>query len=133
MTAINSALEVDLGGQVCSDSVGSLPFSGFGGQVDFIRGASRAKDGVAVIALPSTAKDGAVSRIVPRLKPGAGVVTSRADVRWVVTEFGAVNLFGRNLRQRAELLISIAHPAFRAELEREAATLWTRPGVAPCG
>ena len=124
MVAVNSALEIDLSGQVCADSIGSLPFSGIGGQVDFVRGASHASEGVAVIALPSTAKDGTVSRIVPRLKPGAGVVTSRGDVRWVATEFGAVNLHGRNLRQRAELLITIAHPAFRDDLERAAARLW---------
>jgi acyl-CoA hydrolase len=126
MVSINSALEVDLGGQVCADSIGSLPYSGIGGQVDFVRGAAHSSEGVAVIALPSTAKDGTVSRIAARLKPGAGVVTSRGDVRWVATEFGAVNLFGRNLRQRAELLISIAHPHFREELEREAARLWIR-------
>jgi acyl-CoA hydrolase len=126
MVAINSAIEVDLGGQVCADSLGALPFSGIGGQVDFVRGAARASEGVAVIALPSTAKNGAVSRIVARLQPGAGVVTSRGDVRWVATEFGAVNLFGRNLRQRAELLISIAHPQFRDELQRQAAKLWVR-------
>lgn len=124
MVAVNSAIEIDLSGQVCADSIGSLPFSGIGGQVDFVRGASHAPEGVAVIALPSTAKDGAVSRIVPRLKSGAGVVTSRGDVRWVATEFGAVNLHGRNLRQRAELLITIAHPDFRRELEHEAARLW---------
>jgi acyl-CoA hydrolase len=124
MVAVNSALEIDLGGQVCADSIGSLPFSGIGGQVDFVRGAAHSQEGVAVIALPSTAKDGTVSRIVPRLKPGAGVVTSRGDVRWVATEFGAVNLFGRSLRQRAELLITIAHPAFRGELEHAAAKLW---------
>ncbi len=126
MVSINSALEVDLGGQVCADSLGSLPYSGIGGQVDFVRGAARAPEGVAVIALPATAKDGALSRIVAQLKPGAGVVTSRGDVRWVATEFGAVNLFGRNLRQRAELLISIAHPRFRDELQRAAARLWVR-------
>jgi acetyl-CoA hydrolase len=91
-----------------------------------VRGAAHSSEGVAVIALPSTAKDGTVSRIAARLKPGAGVVTSRGDVRWVATEFGAVNLFGRNLRQRAELLISIAHPHFREELEREATRLWIR-------
>jgi acyl-CoA hydrolase len=124
MVAVNSAIEIDLSGQVCADSIGSLPFSGIGGQVDFVRGAAHAPEGVAVIALPSTAKDGAVSRIVPCLKQGAGVVTSRGDVRWVATEYGAVNLFGRNLRQRAELLIAIAHPAFRGELERAAARLW---------
>jgi 4-hydroxybutyrate CoA-transferase len=126
MVAVNSALEIDLSGQVCADSIGSLPFSGIGGQVDFVRGAAHAPEGIAVIALPSTAKDGAVSRIVPRLKPGAGVVTSRGDVRWVATEFGAVNLFGRSLRQRAELLISLAHPSFRSELEHESAKLWVR-------
>lgn len=126
MVAVNSALEVDLGGQVCADSIGSVPFSGIGGQVDFVRGASHSPEGAAVIALPSTAKEGTVSRIVPRLKPGAGVVTSRGDVRWVVTEFGAVNLLGRSLRQRAELLIGIAHPAFRNDLERAASKLWIR-------
>jgi acyl-CoA hydrolase len=126
MVAVNSALEVDLSGQVCADSIGCLPFSGIGGQVDFVRGASHAPEGAAVIALPSTAKDGTVSRIVPRLKPGAGVVTSRGDVRWVATEFGAVNLLGRSLRQRAELLISIAHPAFRSDLEHAASKLWIR-------
>ena len=91
-----------------------------------MRGAAHSPEGVAVIALPSTAKDGTVSRIVPRLKPGAGVVTSRGDVRWVATEFGAVNLLGKSLRQRAELLITIAHPAFRTDLEREASRLWVR-------
>lgn len=118
MVAINSALEIDLSGQVCSDSIGFTPYSGVGGQVDFIRGAARSRGGVPIIALPSTAKDGTVSRIVPALRPGAGVVTSRADVHWVVTEYGAVNLHGKTLRQRAEALVSIAHPAFRAELER---------------
>ncbi|MDR3719266.1 MAG: acetyl-CoA hydrolase/transferase C-terminal domain-containing protein [Bryobacteraceae bacterium] len=126
MVAVNSAIEIDLGGQVCADSIGSVPFSGIGGQVDFMRGAAHSPEGAAIIALPATAKDGAVSRIVPRLKPGAGVVTSRGDVRWVATEFGAVNLFGRNLRQRAELLITIAHPAFRSELEHAAARLWVK-------
>ena len=126
MVAINAALEVDLGGQVCSDSIGPVPFSGFGGQVDFIRGAARSKGGVPVIALPSTAKGGTVSRIVPTLKTGAGVVTSRADVHWVATEHGAVNLHGRNLRQRAVLLTSIADPRFREGLERAAATLFCR-------
>jgi acyl-CoA hydrolase len=127
MVAVNSALEIDLSGQVCADSIGSVPFSGVGGQVDFIRGVSRAPGGIPVIALPATAKNGTVSRIVPRLKPGAGVVTSRADVRWVATEHGAVNLFGKNVRQRAEALISIAAPQFRADLEREAATLFVKP------
>jgi acyl-CoA hydrolase len=120
MVAINSALEVDLTGQVCSDSIGTYIFSGFGGQVDFIRGAARAKRGKPIIAIPSTAKRGEVSRITPLLKPGAGVVTSRADVHYVVTEFGVANLFGKNLRERVELLIGIAHPDFRDELERAA-------------
>jgi acyl-CoA hydrolase len=126
MVAVNSALEVDLSGQVCSDSIGGVPFSGVGGQVDFIRGAAHSRLGVPVIALPATARDGALSRIVPRLKPGAGVVTSRADVRWVATEFGAVNLHGLNLRQRADALIGIADPRFQAELEREARSLFVR-------
>jgi acyl-CoA hydrolase len=120
MVAINSAIEVDLTGQVCSDSIGSYIYSGFGGQVDFIRGAARSRGGRPVIALPSSAKGGQTSRIVPHLKEAAGVVTSRADVHWVVTEHGAVNLFGKNLRQRAEALIGIAEPRFREELERAA-------------
>jgi 4-hydroxybutyrate CoA-transferase len=120
MVAINSAIEVDLTGQVCSDSMGPYIYSGFGGQVDFIRGAASSKGGRPIIALPATAKDGKLSRIQPFLKQGAGVVTSRADVHYVVTEFGAVNLFGKNLRERAELLISIAHPDFRGELEEQA-------------
>jgi acyl-CoA hydrolase len=121
--AVNAAIEVDLTGQVCSDSMGQLPYSGIGGQVDFIRGAARSEGGLPFICLPSTAKQGSVSRIVPQLKPGAGVVTSRGDVHWVVTEYGAVNLHGKNLRQRAELLISIAHPQFREQLERESFAL----------
>ncbi len=120
MVAINAALEVDLTGQVCSDSVGPYIYSGFGGQVDFIRGAARSKGGRPIIALPSTAKKGEMSRIVPMLKAGAGVVTSRADVHYVVTEYGAANLFGKNLRERAEALIEIAHPKFRQELENAA-------------
>ncbi len=120
MTAINSAIEVDLTGQVCSDSMGPYIYSGFGGQVDFIRGAARSKGGRPIIALPATAKSGTLSRIQPFLKEGAGVVTSRADVHYVVTEFGAVNLFGKNLRERAELLISIAHPDFQSDLEVQA-------------
>lgn len=117
MVAINSAIEVDLTGQVCSDSVGSYIYSGFGGQVDFIRGAARSKGGRPIIALPSTAKQGTMSRIVPHLKEGAGVVTSRADVHYLVTEFGVAHLFGKNLRERAEALIGIAHPDFSQELE----------------
>ncbi|MBZ5727884.1 MAG: 4-hydroxybutyrate CoA-transferase [Acidobacteriia bacterium] len=117
MVAINAAIEVDLTGQVCSDSMGQAMYSGIGGQVDFLRGAARAKGGVPIIALPSTAKNGAVSRIVPRLQPGAGVVTSRGDVHYVVTEHGVAYLHGKTLRQRVEALITIADPQFRAELE----------------
>ena len=116
MLAINSAVEVDLTGQVCSDSIGTFIYSGFGGQVDFIRGAARSKGGKPVIAVSSTAKQGTLSRIVPMLKPGAGVVTSRADVHYVVTEFGTAKLFGKNLRERAEDLIRIAHPDHQEEL-----------------
>mgnify|MGYP000364079702 CR=1 FL=1 len=121
--AINAAIEIDLTGQICADSMGELPFSGIGGQVDFIRGAARSEGGMPFICLPSTAKQGKVSRIVNQLKPGAGVVTSRGDVHWVVSEYGAVNLHGKNLRQRAEMLISIAHPDFRESLERESFAL----------
>lgn len=120
IVAVNSAIEVDLTGQVCSDSIGPYIYSGFGGQVDFIRGAARSKGGRPVIALSSTAKDGRLSRIVPFLKQGAGVVTSRADVHYVVTEHGVANLFGKNLRERAEALIGIADPSFQAELEAAA-------------
>ncbi len=120
MVAINSALEIDITGQVCADSIGPRLYSGFGGQVDFIRGAARSKGGKPIIALPATAKEDAISRIVPQLKPGAGVVTGRADVHWVVTEYGAVNLHGKTFRERAKMLISIAHPKFREELERYA-------------
>ncbi len=116
MVAINSALQIDLTGQVCADSVGQTFYSGFGGQVDFIRGAARAKFGKPVIALPATACNGSISRIVPMLNAGAGVVTTRADVHWVATEFGMVDLFGKSVRERAELLIGIAHPSFRNEL-----------------
>jgi len=117
LVAVNSAIEVDLTGQVCSDSIGPYIYSGFGGQVDFIRAAAHSKGGLPVIALPSTAKGGTMSRIVPFLKEGAGVVTTRADVHYVVTEHGAASLFGKNLRERAEALIGIAHPDFRDELE----------------
>ena len=119
MVAINSAISIDLTGQVNSDSMGHSIFSGIGGQVDFIRGAARCPGGKPIIALPSTAKGGKVSRICPVLAPGAGVVTSRGDVHYVATEFGVVNLFGKNVRERSRLLISIAHPDFREELERE--------------
>ena len=117
MVAVNSAIEIDLTGQVCSDSIGPYIYSGFGGQVDFIRGAARSKGGRPIIALPATARRGEMSRIVPFLKQGAGVVTSRADVHWVVTEHGVVNLFGKNLHERVEALISIADPKFHEELE----------------
>jgi 4-hydroxybutyrate CoA-transferase len=120
MVAINSALAVDLTGQVCADSIGCSIYSGFGGQLDFIRGAARSKGGKPIIALPSTAKSGRVSRIVDVLGPGSGVVTTRADVHYVVTEHGVASLHGRSLRERASALIEIAHPDFRAEL-REAA------------
>jgi acyl-CoA hydrolase len=118
VVAINSALEVDLSGQVCADSVGFRIYSGIGGQMDFIRGAALSSGGTPIIALPSTAARGTLSRIVASLKPGAGVVTTRGHVHWLVTEFGAVDLFGKSLRQRAEALISIAHPDFRGELSR---------------
>ena len=120
MVAINSAIEVDLTGQVCSDSIGTRIYSGFGGQVDFIRGAAQSKGGKPIIALPSTAKKGTVSKIVPTLKTGAGVVTTRADVHYVVTEYGVAYLHGKNLRERARALINIAHPDFRPMLEEEA-------------
>jgi len=116
MVAINSALQVDITGQVCADSIGTYFYSGIGGQVDFIRGASRCKDGKPVIAIPSTAKGGKISRIVPMLDPGAGVVTSRGSVHYVATEYGVAYLHGRNIRQRAEALIEIAHPKFRDQL-----------------
>ncbi|MEJ2188779.1 MAG: acetyl-CoA hydrolase/transferase C-terminal domain-containing protein [Acidobacteriota bacterium] len=121
MVAINSALAVDLTGQVCADSIGTRIYSGFGGQLDFIRGAARSKGGVPIIALPSTAKEGAISRLVDTLIPGSGVVTTRADVHYVVTEYGVANLYGRSLRERARSLIDLAHPDFREELERAAA------------
>ncbi|HZU26142.1 MAG TPA: acetyl-CoA hydrolase/transferase C-terminal domain-containing protein [Bryobacteraceae bacterium] len=116
MVAINSALQVDLTGQVCADSIGTKPYSGFGGQVDFIRGAARSKGGKPIIALPSTACHETVSRIAPMLDRGAGVVTSRGDVHYVVTEYGIAYLHGKTLRQRAEALIAIAHPKFHNEL-----------------
>ncbi|HLM99017.1 MAG TPA: acetyl-CoA hydrolase/transferase C-terminal domain-containing protein [Bryobacteraceae bacterium] len=121
MVAINSAIQVDLTGQVCADSIGTKPYSGFGGQTDFVRGAARSKGGKPIIALPSTCKDGKVSRIAPMLDPGAGVVTSRADVHYVVTEHGIAYLHGKTLRQRAEALIAIADPRFRDGLYEFAA------------
>jgi 4-hydroxybutyrate CoA-transferase len=119
VVAVNAALEIDLTGQVCADSIGHRIYSGIGGQMDFIRGAALSEGGKAIIALPSTAKQGQVSRIVSTLKPGAGVVTTRGHVQYVATEYGVVDLHGLNLKQRAQALISIAHPDFRAELTRE--------------
>ncbi len=120
LIAINSALEVDLTGQVCAESLGTSIYSGFGGQLDFIRGAARSRGGKPIIALAATARGGTLSRIVPQLKPGAGVVTTRGDVHYVVTEFGVAQLYGKTLRQRTRLLIDIAHPQFRESLERAA-------------
>ena len=116
VVAINSALEVDLSGQIVADSIGFRIYSGIGGQMDFIRGAALSPGGKPIVALPSTAAGGTASRIVASIRPGAGVVTTRGHVHWVVTEYGAVNLFGLTLRQRAEALISIAHPDARPEL-----------------
>ncbi|HHJ07402.1 MAG TPA: acetyl-CoA hydrolase/transferase family protein [Anaerolineae bacterium] len=123
MVAINSAIEVDLTGQVCADSIGPRIYSGAGGQVDFIRGAARSKGGLPIIAFLSTAKHDAISRIVPMLKPGAGVVTTRNDVHYVVTEYGIADLHGKTVRQRAKALINIAHPKFRADLTKAAGEL----------
>ena len=117
MVAINSAIEIDLTGQICAESIGPGFYSGFGGQLDFIRGSARAKYGKPIIALPSTAKGETVSRIVPRLAHGAGVLTGRGDVHYVVTEYGVAYLHGRTIRQRAESLIQVAHPKFRDELQ----------------
>lgn len=120
MVAINSAIEVDLTGQVCADSIGTKIYSGIGGQVDFIRGAARSEGGKPIIALPSTAKNNTISRIVPTLKTGAGVVTSRGDVHYIVTEYGIANLYGKSIQERAKALINIAHPNFRDELSKYA-------------
>ncbi|HHT03411.1 MAG TPA: acetyl-CoA hydrolase/transferase family protein [Bacteroidales bacterium] len=119
MTAINSALQIDLTGQVCADSIGSKFYSGVGGQVDYIYGASRSERGKAIIAMPSMTKKG-ISKIANILTPGAGVVTSRNHIHWFVTEYGAINLYGKSLQQRARLLISVAHPDHREELDRAA-------------
>lgn len=120
MIAINSAIEVDITGQVCADSIGPAIYSGIGGQLDFVRGAARSKGGKPIIALPATAKDGALTRIVTQLKPGAGVVTSRGDVHYVVTEFGVAYLHGKSIRERVRALIDIAAPQFREALEEYA-------------
>ena len=119
VVAVNSAIEVDLSGQVVADSIGHRIYSGIGGQMDFMRGAALSNGGVPIIALPATAAGGQQSRIVSTLKPGGGVVTTRGHVHWIVTEYGAVDLWGKTLRERADLLISVAHPDFRAELQRE--------------
>src|SRR5688572_18133401 len=119
VVAINSALQIDLTGQVCADSIGQRVYSGIAGQMDFIRGAALSPGGEPIIALPSTAARGRLSRLVVELNPGAGVVTTRGHVHWVVTEYGAVNLHGKSLRERGEALIAIAHPDFRSELARD--------------
>nr|MBN1228423.1 acetyl-CoA hydrolase/transferase family protein [Anaerolineae bacterium] len=135
MISINSALEIDLTGQVCSDSIGPKFYSGVGGQVDFVRGAARSKGGKPIIALPSTTKNDTISRIVWQLQPGAGVVTTRNDVHYVATEYGVADLYGKTIRERARQLIDIAHPNFREELEKKARELNFIPpsfsGVAP--
>jgi acetyl-CoA hydrolase len=123
MVAINSAIEVDLTGQVCADSIGHKFYSGAGGQVDFIRGAARSKGGKPIIALPSTAKDDTMSRIVWDLKPGAGVITTRNDVHYIVTEYGVAYLHGKTIQERVQALIGIAHPKFQDELEGKAIEL----------
>jgi len=123
MVSINSAISVDLTGQVNADSMGHLLYSGVGGQVDFVRGAARSNGGKPIIALPATAKDDTISRIAWQLEPGSGVTTSRNDVHYVVTEYGVAYLFGKTLRERAQALIAIAHPDFREELEAKAREL----------
>lgn len=117
VTAINSAIEIDLTGQVCADSIGTYQFSGIGGQMDFMRGASLSEKGKPIIALPSVTSKGQ-SRIVSFLKEGVGVVTTRGHVHWVITEYGTVDLFGKNLKQRAKALISIAHPDHQEQLDQ---------------
>jgi acyl-CoA hydrolase len=124
VAAINSALQVDLSGQVCADSIGTSIYSGVGGQMDFIRGASLSKGGKAIIALPSTAKHGQLSRIVSTLDPGAGVVTTRAHVQYIVTEYGIANLRNKSLKERAKALIDISHPDFRDELTKQFHDEW---------
>jgi acyl-CoA hydrolase len=119
VTAINSALQVDITGQVCADSLGTKFYSGVGGQMDFTYGASRSEGGKAIIAMPSATNKG-ISKIAPILTPGAGVVTSRNHIHWLVTEYGAINLYGKSLQERAKLIISIAHPDAREELDRAA-------------
>jgi len=118
MVAINSAIEIDLSGQVCADSIGFSMYSGVGGQMDFIRGASLSDGGKAIIALPSTTKKG-ISRIVPVLNRGAGVVTTRAHVHYVVTEYGVAHLYGKTIKQRVKALLDIAHPNYRESIEKQ--------------
>jgi len=120
MVSINSAIEVDITGQVCADSIGTKNYSGLGGQLDFIRGSSRSKNGKPIIAFTSTAKNGEISRIVPYLRTGAGVTTTRGDVHYIVTEYGIADLHGKSIRERTKSLIEISHPKFREELERYA-------------
>ena len=131
VTAINSAIEIDLTGQVCSDSIGTLQYSGIGGQMDFIHGASLSEGGKPIIAIPSQTNKG-ISRIVPFLKEGAGVVTTRGHVHWIVTEYGKVNLFGLSLKQRAKALISIAHPNHREMLEMAYQKRFSNRIFSPC-
>ena len=134
MVAISSAIEVDLTGQVCADSIGGRFYSGFGGQVDFMRGAARAPRGKPIIALPSPTRNGRISRIVPWLQTGAGVVTSRADVHYVVTEYGVAEMHGKSVRERALALIHVAHPDFRESLMKEARDArLVGPTIAPSG
>ncbi|MFN8322448.1 MAG: acetyl-CoA hydrolase/transferase C-terminal domain-containing protein [Chitinophagales bacterium] len=123
VTAINSAIEIDLTGQICADSIGPSIYSGVGGQMDFIRGAALSQGGKPIIAISSATAKG-VSKIVPVLKAGAGVVTTRAHVHYVATEYGVVNLFGKNIAQRAKALIEIAHPNHREELEKQSFELY---------
>jgi 4-hydroxybutyrate CoA-transferase len=120
MVSINSAIQVDLSGQVCSDSFGTRIYSGFGGQLDFIRGAMRSKGGKPILAFASTTKNETISKIVPILTPGSGVVTTRGDVQYIITEYGIADLYGKTLRERVKALINIAHPKFRDDLERQA-------------
>ncbi len=128
VAAINSAIEIDLTGQICADSMGTYQYSGIGGQMDFIHGASLSEGGLPIIAMPSMTSTG-ISRIVPFLMEGAGVVTTRGHVHWVATEYGRVNLFGKNLKQRAEALMSIAHPEHREWLDRAFYQRYRRPGT----
>jgi acetyl-CoA hydrolase len=132
LVAINSAISVDLTGQVNADSIGYQIYSGVGGQVDFIRAANLSDGGRPIIALPSTARDGAISRIVPRLAAGAGVVTPRADVHTVVTEHGVAELYGKSIRERVDALMALADPAFHGELDqavRDISSFYHRPGA----